>query len=57
MQNDNLIEIVLEIIQEFVLKGREKENRILGTYYVLAALTLVSKSAALAMPWLFESIN
>ena len=39
-----------------VLHGTNHANRTLGANYVLCALTLVSRPAALALPWLYESV-
>jgi len=39
-----------------VLHGNNHANRTLGSHYVLCALTLVSRPAALALPWLYESV-
>ena len=33
-----------------------KKSRALGCYYILTALTLVSPSAAQALPWLYDSV-
>ena len=34
-----------------------EDRKILGTFYVLSALTLVSNDAANAMPWLYQSVS
>ncbi len=46
----------LRIIDYLVRSGHSNENRSLGAYYVLAALTLVSEDARTALPWLFQSV-
>ena len=46
----------LNIISEFINKGIDNESRILGSNYVLCALTLVSSEAAESLPWLYESV-
>ena len=46
---------VLKILERFVKNGRDDEYKKLGAYYVLGALTLVSRDARVAMPWLYES--
>lgn len=46
----------LNIINEFINKGIDNESRVLGSNYVLCALTLVSNEAAEALPWLYESV-
>ena len=47
----------LGIIYQFITKGVSQEYSSLGAYYVLAALTLVSESAAESLPWLFQSVS
>lgn len=46
----------LKIIERLVTSGLTNDLKYLGTSYVLAALTLVSNSAAQAMPWLYQSV-
>lgn len=46
---------MLKIIDKMINQSHDINNRILGTNYVLIALTLVSPNAAQAMPWLYES--
>lgn len=46
----------LNIINEFINKGIDNDSRVLGSNYVLCALTLVSSEAAEALPWLYESV-
>ena len=46
----------LNIISEFINKGIDNDSRVLGSNYVLCALTLVSSEAAEALPWLYESV-
>jgi hypothetical protein len=60
----NHLEISLEQIQlicttvmeNIVYSGIDEEYRKIGALHVLSALTLVSRSARSAMPWLYESI-
>jgi len=52
----NIQKIILSIMEKLVLSAINTDNKTLGAYYVLSALTLVSEEAALAMPWLYESI-
>ena len=47
----------LRVIRKFVCAGVNDESKMLGSYYVLGALTLVSPEAAEAMPWLHESFE
>ena len=53
---DNLKKIILGVMRRLVLSGVNQESQTLGTYYVLAALTLVNEEAAAAMPWLYQSV-
>ena len=46
---------ILNIINNFVTLGRTRNDKGLGAYYVLGSLTLVSQSAAIALPWLYET--
>jgi len=46
----------LEIMNNLISMGVNNDSKSLGAFYVLAALTLVSRSAAAAMPWLYESV-
>jgi len=39
-----------------VKSGHTNDNRSLGAYYVLAALTLVSDEARNSLPWLYQSV-
>jgi len=46
----------IRIIEYLVKSGHTEENRSLGAYYVLAALTLVNEDARISLPWLFQSV-
>lgn len=46
---------IVHLIDRFVSAGINHDSRVLGTYYVLGALTLVSEDAATAIPWLYQS--
>lgn len=46
----------INIIELMVKSGINHDSRALGAYYVLAGLTLVNEDAALAMPWLYQSV-
>lgn len=48
--------ICVNIIESLVTKGIDHDSRALGAYYVLACLTLVNDDAAIAMPWLYQSV-
>jgi hypothetical protein len=53
----NIKKVLIEIMEKFVNSGVDKDNKALGAYYVLGALTLVSTEAATSLPWLFQSVN
>jgi len=44
------------ILHDLLYRSSHTEFQILGAYYILSALTLVSMSAADALPWLYESV-
>jgi len=54
--HDALIKTAVRIIEYLVKSGYNNENRSLGAYYVLAALTLVSEEARNSLPWLYQSV-
>jgi hypothetical protein len=41
-------------MEKMVNTGIDKDNKCLGAYYILSALTLVNNDAATALPWLYE---
>jgi hypothetical protein len=47
----------VKVIEYLVKSGHTTDERSLGAYYVLAALTLVSEDARCALPWLFQSVS
>lgn len=52
---DDIRKDILEIMEKFVNTGTDKDNKCLGAYYVLCAITLVNNEAATSLPWLFEA--
>ena len=55
----NLLDIkynLCKTIDNFINKGINEDTCSLGAMYVLSALTLVSESAAIALPWLYQSV-
>jgi hypothetical protein len=44
------------IIHQFINSSSVRENQVLGSIYVLSALTLVNPIAAESMPWLYYSV-
>jgi hypothetical protein len=53
----NIKTLALVVMEQFVNSGIDREFRILGSNYVLCALTLVSTNAADALPWLYQSVS
>lgn len=52
---DVLIRFNVQIIENLVKSAVDIDNKTLGSFYVLTALTLVSQPAREAMPWLYEA--
>lgn len=48
---------MLEIMEKLVLSAQDIDNRRLGAYYVLGALTIVNPEAALALPLIFQAFS
>lgn len=57
VSSDNTLKKIISIIENFISKGRDRESKVLGCYYVLGALTLVNESAKESLPWLYESFK
>jgi hypothetical protein len=53
---DEVRKYTLEILENFVNSGIDRDNKCLGAYYVLGALTLVSEDAATSLPWLYQAV-
>lgn len=53
---DKVRKFTLEILERFVNLGIDRDNKCLGAYYVLGALTLVSEDAATSLPWLYQAV-
>ena len=47
----------ITIIDLMINKGINENSCLLGSYYVLCALTMVSSEAATTLPWLYEAVN
>jgi len=52
---DDVRKIILDIIEKLVNSGIDNDNKCLGAFYVLSALTLVNHDAATSLPWLYEA--
>jgi hypothetical protein len=48
---------ILEVMENLVINGINKDSKALGAYYILGALTLVNESARSALPWLYQSFG
>ncbi len=53
---DQLKLSILKVMEALVNNGNSIENRSLGAFYVLSALTLVNNDAAESLPWLYQSV-
>lgn len=53
---DELRSSCLEVFEHLVYCGIDNDHKKIGTLHALSALTLVSRDARLAMPWLYESV-
>lgn len=53
---DDIRKIILEIMEKLVNTGIDKDNKCLGAYYILGAITLANNDAALALPWLYQAV-
>ena len=53
---DSLKKSAVRIMEYLVKSSHTPDSRSLGAYYVLAALTLVSEDARIALPWLYQSV-
>lgn len=51
-----LQKVILSIIEQFIKKGINRDVCALGASYILCGLTLVNPDAALAIPWLYQSV-
>ena len=54
---DRIRKCILDVLEKMINTGISNDNRSLGAYYILGALTLVSHPAAISMPWLFQSVS
>lgn len=54
--HDLLKQYTYSILHDLLYRSTQTEFQILGAYYILSALTLVSMPAADALPWLYESV-
>jgi hypothetical protein len=52
-----LRDLALSKMEILINSGINRDSRMLGVNYVLCALTLVSREAAIALPWLYASVS
>ena len=53
---DHLKSSILKVMDALVSNGNSNEDKSLGAFYVLSALTLVNNDAAESLPWLYQSV-
>jgi hypothetical protein len=53
--NEEMQKFIMDILEKLVNINTDRDNRSLGAYYVLGALTLVNEEAAQSLPWLYQS--
>ena len=56
LSNETIIKYNVQIIENLIKSALDIDNKMLGTFYVLSALTLVSQPAREAMPWLYDAV-
>lgn len=56
LSTETVVKFNIQIIENLVKSAIDIDNKMLGTFYVLSSLTLVSQQARDAMPWLYESV-
>lgn len=56
LEHNYLFETVLNIMKNMINTNSSDSNKSLCALYILSTLTLVSESAADAMPWLYQSV-
>jgi SAP domain-containing new25 len=52
---ENVRNITLKTLENFIYPGIDRDSKYLGTVYVLGSLTLVNIEARNTLPWLYES--
>jgi hypothetical protein len=57
LSDDQLKMLCLSIMEQMILTGIDKDHKMLGTFHILTALTVVSGPARSNLPWLFESLG
>jgi hypothetical protein len=52
---ENMQKSIMDIMEKFINNSSDRDNKSLGAYYILGALTLVNEETASALPWLYQS--
>lgn len=50
-------QLILNVLEKLVNTGIDTDSKSLGAFYVLGALTIVNPTAALSIPWLYQSFD
>ena len=56
LEEEQIESVCLTIMEDMVYTGISTEYKTLGAFHVLSALTIVSRQARNALPWLYESL-
>lgn len=56
LEKEKLQLLILKIFKNIITKSNDNNFRALGAFYILGAITLVNSNAAIALPWLYESV-
>ena len=47
---------ILKVFDKLLTRGIDQNSKSLGAFYILGSITLVNHNAAIAIPWLYESV-
>jgi hypothetical protein len=53
---EKMQEKILKIFNKLLTRGVDQNSKALGAFYILGSITLVNNNAAIALPWLYESV-
>jgi len=54
---DNIRQTIVDILCNLINRGINNDSRVLGSYYILGALTMVNRSSELSLPYLHQSFS
>lgn len=54
---EKIKKVNIHLMEELVYTSNNEQSKALGVWIVLTGLTLVSNAAAIALPWLYESVS